>query len=68
MSSDYQNIREQLRLVIHDYDAEGYERRQSQHFRTQVFNAYGVAGQTQLKAFEHRLKKNKSQPIGCCAY
>ena len=44
MSSDYQNIREQLRLVIHDYDAEGYERRQSQHFRTQVFNAYGVAG------------------------
>lgn len=62
MSSDYQHIREQLRLVIHDYkDAEGYERGQSQNFWTQVFNAYGVAGQTQLKAFEHRLKKDKSQ-------
>lgn len=62
MSSDYQHIREQLQLVIHDYkDAEGYERGQSQNFWTQVFNAYGVAGQTQLKAFEHRLKKDKSQ-------
>lgn len=62
MSSDYQHIREQLQSVIHDYkDAEGYERGQSQNFWTQIFNAYGVAGQTQLKAFEHRLKKDKSQ-------
>lgn len=62
MSLDYQHIREQLHRIIHDYkDAEGYERGQSQNFWTQVFNAYGVAGQTQLKAFEHRLKKDNSQ-------
>ena len=62
MSSDYQHIREQLQLVIHDYkDAEGYERGQSQNFWTQIFNAYGVSGQVQLKAFEHRLKKDKTQ-------
>ncbi len=62
MSLDYQHIREQLRRIIHDYkDAEGYERGQSQNFWTQIFNAYGVSGQVQLKAFEHRLKDDKSQ-------
>ena len=62
MSLDYQHIREQLHRVIHDYkDAEGYERGQSQNFWTQIFNAYGVSGQVQLKAFEHRLKNEKSQ-------
>ena len=62
MSLDYQHIREQLHRVIHDYkDAEGYERGQSQNFWTQIFNAYGVSGQVQLKAFEHRLKDEKSQ-------
>ena len=62
MSLDYQHIREQLRRIIHDYkDAEGYERGQSQNFWTQIFNAYGVSGQVQLKAFEHRLKNDKSQ-------
>ncbi len=62
MSLDYQHIREQLQRIIHDYkDAEGYERGQSQNFWTQIFNAYGVSGQTQLKAFEHRLKDDKSQ-------
>lgn len=62
MSLDYQHIREQLSRIIHDYkDAEGYERGQSQNFWTQIFNAYGVSGQVQLKAFEHRLKKDKSQ-------
>lgn len=62
MSSDYQHIREQLHRIIHDYkDAEGYERGQSQNFWTQIFNAYGVSGQVQLKAFEHRLKDDKSQ-------
>lgn len=62
MSLDYQHIREQLSHIIHDYkDAEGYERGQSQNFWTQIFNAYGVSGQVQLKAFEHRLKKDKSQ-------
>ena len=62
MSLDYQHIREQLHRIIHDYkDAEGYERGQSQNFWTQIFNAYGVSGQVQLKAFEHRLKDDKSQ-------
>ncbi|MDO5768474.1 MAG: N-6 DNA methylase [Psychrobacter sp.] len=62
MSLDYQHVREQLQRIIHDYkDAEGYERGQSQNFWTQIFNAYGVSGQTQLKAFEHRLKKQKGQ-------
>ena len=62
MSLDYQHIREQLHRIIHDYkDAEGYERGQSQNFWTQIFNAYGVSGQVQLKAFEHRLKKDKTQ-------
>lgn len=62
MSLDYQHIREQLSHIIHDYkEAEGYERGQSQNFWTQIFNAYGVSGQVQLKAFEHRLKKDKSQ-------
>ena len=62
MSLDYQHIREQLHRVIHDYkDAEGYERGQSQNFWTQIFNAYGVSGQVQLKAFEHRLKNEKAQ-------
>ena len=62
MSLDYQHIREQLRRIIHDYkDAEGYERGQSQNFWTQIFNAYGVSGQVQSKAFEHRLKNDKSQ-------
>ena len=62
MSLDYQHIREQLHRVIHDYkDAEGYERGQSQNFWTQIFNAYGVSGQVQLKAFEHRLKDKNSQ-------
>ena len=62
MSLDYQHIREQLHRIIHDYkDAEGYERGQSQNFWTQMFNAYGVSGQVQLKAFEHRLKDDKSQ-------
>lgn len=62
MSLDYQHIREQLHHIIHDYkDAEGYERGQSQNFWTQIFNAYGVSGQVQLKAFEHRLKDDKSQ-------
>ena len=62
MSADFSHIRRQLQKVIHDYqDAEGYERGQSQNFWTQVFNAYGVSGQTQLKAFEHRLKDGKGQ-------
>ena len=62
MSLDYQHIREQLHRIIHDYkDAEGYERGQSQNFWTQIFNAYGVSGQVQLKAFEHRLKDEKAQ-------
>ncbi|WP_394211183.1 DNA methyltransferase [Psychrobacter piscatorii] len=62
MSLDYQHIREQLQRIIYDYkDAEGYERGQSQNFWTQIFNAYGVSGQVQLKAFEHRLKDDKSQ-------
>lgn len=62
MSLDYQHIRDQLRRIIHDYkDAEGYERGQSQNFWTQIFNAYGVSGQVQSKAFEHRLKDDKSQ-------
>ena len=62
MSLDYQHIREQLHRIIHDYkDAEGYERGQSQNFWTQIFNAYGVSGQVQSKAFEHRLKDDKSQ-------
>lgn len=62
MSADYSHIRQQLQKVIHDYkDAEGYERGQSQNFWTQIFNAYGVSGQTQLKAFEHRLKDGKGQ-------
>lgn len=62
MSLDYPHIREQLHRVIYDYkDAEGYERGQSQNFWTQIFNAYGVSGQVQLKAFEHRLKDDKSQ-------
>lgn len=62
MSLDYQHIREQLHRIIHDYkDAEGYERGQSQNFWTQIFNAYGVSGQVQLKAFEHRLKDDESQ-------
>jgi type II restriction/modification system DNA methylase subunit YeeA len=62
MSLDYQHIREQLQSIIHDYkDAEGYERGQSQNFWTQIFNAYGVSGQVQLKAFEHRLKNDKAQ-------
>lgn len=62
MSLDFTHIRQQLQKVIHDYhDAEGYERGQSQNFWTQVFNSYGVSGQTQLKAFEHRLKDGKGQ-------
>ena len=62
MSANFSHIRQQLQKVIHDYqDAEGYERGQSQNFWTQVFNAYGVSGQTQLKAFEHRLKDTKGQ-------
>lgn len=62
MSLDFTHIRNQLQKVIHDYqNAEGYERGQSQNFWTQVFNAYGVSGQTQLKAFEHRLKDGKGQ-------
>ena len=62
MSLDFNHIRNQLQKVIHDYkNAEGYERGQSQNFWTQVFNAYGVSGQTQLKAFEHRLKDGKGQ-------
>lgn len=62
MSADFSHIRQQLQKVIHDYqDAEGYERGQSQNFWTQVFNAYGVSGQTQIKAFEHRLKDGKGQ-------
>ncbi len=62
MSLDYAHIREQLNRIIHDYkDAEGYERGQSQNFWTQIFNAYGVSGQVQLKAFEHRLKNDKAQ-------
>ncbi len=62
MSLDYQKIRKNLQEIVHDYkNAEGYERGQSQNFWTQIFNAYGVSGQTQLKAFEHRLKNEKSQ-------
>ena len=62
MSLDFNHIRKQLQKVIHDYqDAEGYERGQSQNFWTQIFNAYGISGQTQLKAFEHRLKDGKGQ-------
>ncbi len=62
MSLDYPHIREQLNRIIQDYkDAEGYERGQSQNFWTQIFNAYGVSGQVQLKAFEHRLKNDKAQ-------
>ena len=62
MSLDYAHIREQLNHIIHDYkDAEGYERGQSQNFWTQIFNAYGVSGQVQSKAFEHRLKNDKAQ-------
>ena len=62
MSLDYSHIRKQLHTIIHDYkDAEDYERGQSQNFWTQIFNAYGVSGQTQLKAFEHRLKDGKGQ-------
>ncbi len=62
MSIDYQHVRPQLQKIVHDYrDAEGYERGQSQNFWTQVFNAYGVSGQTQLKAFEHRLKDGSGQ-------
>lgn len=62
MSIDYKHVRQQLQQVVHDYkDAEGYERGQSQNFWTQVFNAYGVSGQTQTKAFEHRLKDKSNQ-------
>lgn len=62
MSLNYKHVREQLHRITHDYkDAEGYERGQSQNFWTQIFNAYGVSGQVQLKAFEHRLKDDKSQ-------
>ena len=64
MSADFSHIRQQLQKVIHDYQqsgAEGYERGQSQTFWTQIFNAYGVSGQTQFKAFEHRLKDEKNQ-------
>ncbi len=62
MSLNYKHVREQLHRITHDYkDAEGYERGQSQNFWTQIFNAYGVSGQVQSKAFEHRLKDDKSQ-------
>lgn len=62
MSIDYKHVRQQLQQIVHDYkDSEGYERGQSQNFWTQVFNAYGVSGQTQTKAFEHRLKNDSNQ-------
>ena len=62
MSIDYKHVRQQLQQIVHDYkDSEGYERGQSQNFWTQVFNAYGVSGQTQTKAFEHRLKDKSNQ-------
>ena len=62
MSIDYKHVRQQLQQIVHDYkDSEGYERGQSQNFWTQIFNAYGVSGQTQTKAFEHRLKNDSNQ-------
>lgn len=62
MSIDYKYVRQQLQQIVHDYkDSEGYERGQSQNFWTQIFNAYGVSGQTQTKAFEHRLKNDSNQ-------
>lgn len=64
MSADFSHIRQQLQKVIHDYQqsgVEGYERGQSQTFWTQIFNAYGLSGQTQFKAFEHRLKDENNQ-------
>lgn len=69
MSLDFTHIRQQLQKVIHDYhDAEGYERGQSQNFWTQVFNSYGVSGQTQLKSLWTPTKGWQRSKVRRCVY